>query len=204
MKYRRVKFDENLERFYPIKKLNDELSIIGFDYIGDMDLVHNCTNKLINLIPVERVDYVVTTATKGIPLAQNIAEHLNVPYICIRKEEKVYMDKQLKVLGKSITSGNSFYNMSEKEFKLLENKNVIFVDDVYSTGSTIDVVKEFTDIAKAKILGAYFILKEYKGKTRPVRRFGKFYFWLHKKISCASVQAIPLIKNKEVKNDTNN
>lgn len=193
-KYRRIKFSDEIERFYPIKELDETTSIVGFDYIGDMELTKEVAERLYPIIPVERVDYVITTATKGIPLAQEIANELGVPYICIRKEEKTYMDEQYKVLGKSITSGSSWYYMSKKEFENLEGKNVIVVDDVYSTGSTMGVIHEFTFAAKCKILGAYFILKEYKSKTRPVRKFGMYYMWQHKKISCAAIQAIPLIK----------
>lgn len=196
IKYKRVKFAENIERYYPIKKLNNEISIVGFDYIGDTELTQNAAARLMELIAVERIDYVVTTATKGIPLAQEIASYIGTPYICIRKEEKVYMDKQLKFTGKSITSGNSFYYISEKEYAQLKDKNVIFVDDVYSTGSTLEVVRDMCLPINCKILGAYFILKEYKTKDRPIRKFGKYYIWGHKKISCASIQAIPLIKEK--------
>lgn len=196
MKYKRVKFAEDIERFYPIKKLNDEYSIVGFDCIGDTKLVENACVRLMDLIAQERIDYVITTATKGIPLAQEIACYLNIPFICIRKEEKVYMDKQLKFNGKSITSGAGFYYISEKEYTQLKDKTVIFVDDVYSTGSTLEVVRDMCLPINCKILGAYFILKEYKTKDRPVRKFGKFYIWGHKKISCASIQAIPLIKEK--------
>lgn len=200
MKYRRIKFDENVERYFPIKKLNDEISIIGFDYIGDIELTSCIATKLLPLIADTRIKYVITTATKGIPLAQMIAAYLKVPYICVRKEEKVYMDKQFKIAGKSITSGNSFYYISEKEFENLKNSEVIVVDDVFSTGSTMDTVIDICKAANAKILGAYFILKEYASKTRPVRKFGKYYMWTYEKISCASVQAIPLIKNTEVEN----
>lgn len=194
MKYRRIKFCDDIERFYPIKDLNDDTAIVGFSYIGDMQLTNYAAYKLMPLIDENRVDVIITAEIKGIPLAQELARILGVNYICLRKQEKVYMDTQYKFSGSSITSGNNLYYISKKECDMLEGKTAIFIDDVYSTGSTLEVVRDICFMKNCKLLAAYFILKEYKTKDRPVRKFGKYYMWQHKKISCAAIQAIPLIK----------
>ncbi len=62
--------------------------------------------------------------------------------------------------GESITSGKSTYFISEPELSLLKNKNVFFVDDVFSTGSTFNSMLYFAKTQGFNIVACATILRE--------------------------------------------
>lgn len=199
---------KTVTRQYPIKKLSDEFSIVGFDYIGDTALIINTASSLVwyleklirPLKSFDRVDYIITTATKGIPLAQEVSRILGIPYICVRKEEKVYMDTQVKFEGGSITSGKGDYFISEREFKKMSGANVVFVDDVYSTGATFNLIKSICRKAKCNLMAGLFILREFADdekleEAEQLAEYSDFYEFKHDDIMCCALNGISLIKN---------
>lgn len=195
-----VTFPHDIRRDYPIKALSEDVAIVGFDYIGDTQLIQCAAENLYyglaskeTKISYLDIDYVITTATKGIPLAQELARRWMVPYICVRKESKVYMDTQVEFTGSSITSGRNKYYISKKEFEALKGKRVIFVDDVFSTGATFETVMKICKSADCKLMWGLFILFENSGKIKP-QKSSYNYLWEYQFVPCMSVQQIPLLK----------
>ena len=66
----------------------------------------------------------------------------------------------IAIKSNSITSGDSQYYISQTEFEKLKNKNIIFVDDVYSTGETFKHILKFADNTNLKITACLTILRE--------------------------------------------
>ncbi len=151
-----------LERELPILKTPSGISIAGFNPVGDMELLEksgkNLSEQLINANI--QYDIILTTELKGIPIAQEVARNLKCNYVCLRKEKKCYMLNPTHTNGSSITSGKSDYYISELELNKLKGKKVIFVDDVFSTGSTLKNIIEFSKNEDFEIVACLSILKE--------------------------------------------
>ncbi len=61
----------------------------------------------------------------------------------------------------SITTGRpqSLY-LDQKDFNIINNQNVVLVDDVISTGSTLEGMRQVMDKAKAEVVAEAAVLTE--------------------------------------------
>lgn len=153
-----------LKRQLPILKTPSGINIAGFNLVGDMELLKKA-GKFLSYQTITKdikYDIILTTELKGLPIAQEVARYLNCDYVYLRKSKKCYMLNPISIAGESITSGKSEYYVSQTEYEKLKNKNVLFVDDVYSTGSTFKFMKNFSKQAGFKITGCLSVLKEGK------------------------------------------
>ena len=135
-----------LERELTKFPVSDKLDIAAFILFGDVELTEKCAEALIEKCP--EFDYIVTPEAKSIPLAYEMSKQSGKKYIVIRKGVKVYMDNPVKVQVNSITTQNDQYlYLGHEDGDLLKGKRVIVVDDVISTGESLDaaqrIVKEF-------------------------------------------------------------
>lgn len=135
-----------LERELTKFPVSDKLDIAAFILFGDVELTEKCAEALIEKCP--EFDYIVTPEAKSIPLAYEMSKQSGKKYIVIRKGVKVYMDNPVKVQVNSITTQNDQYlYLGHEDGDLLKGKRVLVVDDVISTGESLDaaqrIVKEF-------------------------------------------------------------
>lgn len=151
-----------IERKLPLVKTPGGVTIAGFNPVGDMEVLTKSAEDLARQIKENDVkcDIILTTELKGIPIAQELARVLGVDYVCLRKEEKCYMANAKRTEGESITSGKTNYFISESDENKLKGKNVIFVDDVFSTGSTFVSMQKYALKAGFEISCCATILKE--------------------------------------------
>ncbi len=149
-----------LERNLPILPTPSGIMIAGFNPVGDTELIKVAGEFLEDKLKDFDFDILLTTELKGIPITQEIARRLNKDYVCLRKAAKCYMLNPTKTSGESITSGTSEYYVSELDLNKLVGKKVLFVDDVFSTGSTLNSMLTFAKNNKIKIVCGAFILKE--------------------------------------------
>ena len=182
-------------RNLPIVKTASGAVIAGLDTVGDMELIKNAALDLCLMTPSDElyyIDFIITTEVKGIPIAQQTAYNLNMDYICLRKEPKVYMGKTVKFEGRSITSGKQDYYLSEKDAERLKGKNILFVDDVFSTGSTFDTIKKVCDKVGCTLKGGLFIAREVDVDRVPYA----CTTWEYKGIKCQAVAVLPLLSDE--------
>jgi len=79
----------------------------------------------------------------------------------LRKNYKPYMGDVLKAETLSITTGQpQTLILDEKDIDLIKGKKVIIVDDVISTGSTLQGMRMVLDKAKASIVAEAAIFTE--------------------------------------------
>ena len=151
-----------LERNLPILKAPSGIYIAGFNPVGDMELLTRAGEYLANQVKESNIEFdiILTTELKGVPIAQEVARNLKCDYVCLRKDCKCYMLNPKHTSGESITSGNSDYYISELDLAKLINKKVLFVDDVFSTGSTFKNMIAFAKNENFEITGCLSILKE--------------------------------------------
>ncbi len=149
-----------LERDLPIIRLNENLSIASFVILGDSEIVSHTARELATKLP--KVDAIVTAEAKGIPLAHELSKLLGLnKYIVARKSVKAYMEDPLIYELESITtSGKQILCLDGKDARYLRGKKVALIDDVISTGASLEALKELVELAEADIIAQAAILAE--------------------------------------------
>lgn len=137
------------------------LRIAILNILGDTDLVQACAKELAEKLKKTPCDVLVTAETKSIPLAHALSVEMKKPYVVFRKNCKPYMGAALQTETLSITTGEpqTLY-LDEKDLALMKGRNVVIVDDVISTGSTLQGMRLLTTKAGAKISAEAAIFTE--------------------------------------------
>ena len=95
-------------------------------------------------------DVTLTPEAKSIPIAHMLGKVSGKPYIVLRKEYKPYMGNAISTETLSITTGKAQHLfLDEKDLVLIKGKRVILLDDVISTGSTLQGMHLIVDKAGA-------------------------------------------------------
>lgn len=143
-------------RDLPLCKLNDELSIAAFIIFGDVEVTVACAEKLLQLIPSDSYDYLLTAEAKSIPLIHEMARQSGAEtYFIARKKQKVYMPDAISVNDKSITTeGEQKLFLGRDDVEKIKGKRICIVDDVISTGGSLlameSLVREAGGVVTAK------------------------------------------------------
>lgn len=148
-----------LERELPICKVNDKLDIAGFIIFGDVEITVASAAELIKKCP--DFDYIVTPEAKSIPLAYEMSRQSGKPYFVCRKGPKLYMKEPVHVDVRSITTDKvqTLY-LDALEGEQLRNKRVIILDDVISTGESLNAVLKLVEQFDAEVVAKAAILAE--------------------------------------------
>lgn len=129
-----------LKRQLPLCSVNDHLDIAAFIIFGDVELTVAAATELIK--KVGEFDVIATPEAKSIPLAYELSRQSGKPYIVARKGTKVYMKDPISVNVTSITTQHEQHlYLGQDEVKLIDGKRVLIVDDVISTGESLDAMK---------------------------------------------------------------
>lgn len=137
------------------------LRIAVLNILGDTELVQACAKALAQKINTIEYDVLVTAEAKSIPIAHALAVETGKPYIVLRKVYRPYMGDTIHAETVSITSGSpqSLY-LDEKDLSLIAGKKVILLDDVISTGSTLEGMSKIVQKANGTITAEAAILTE--------------------------------------------
>lgn len=137
------------------------LRIALLNILGDTELVLACAKALAEKTNKIDYDLIVTAESKSIPLAHQLSVETKKPYVVLRKNYKFYMGEAIEAKTISITTGapQTLY-LDEKDHELIRGKKVLIVDDVISTGSTLEGMRSIIAQAGAKIAGEAAICTE--------------------------------------------
>ena len=125
-----------LTRELTICKVNDHMDIAAFIMLGDTELTVAAAAELLKKCP--DFDILLTAEAKGIPLAHEMSRQSGKPYVCARKNVKLYMKDPVIVEDQSITTeGKQKLVIDRKELDEMNGKRVLVVDDVISTGGSL-------------------------------------------------------------------
>lgn len=150
----------------PVLKLENGPKIAFFNLHGDVELTEYCALKLSEKI--KGADVLITAESKGLQLTHCIARNLgHKHYAVARKSKKLYMQDGLSVPVKSITTKNeqTFY-LSAHDVALLHGKRVAVVDDVISTGGSLDALEEIVHLSGGTVVAKAAVLAEGEAKKR--------------------------------------
>ena len=149
-----------LQRELPICEVSDKLDIAAFIMFGDVELTVKSAQELIKKAPPH--DVIITAEAKGIPLAYEMARQLGVNrYLIARKSPKLYMKNPMNVEVKSITTAKiqTLY-IDEEDAAYMKGKRVLIVDDVISTGESVNAVEALIEKAGGTVAGRMAVLAE--------------------------------------------
>jgi adenine phosphoribosyltransferase len=135
-------------RDLPLFEVAPGVRIAILNILGDTELVQAAAGALSDQIGELGADVLVTAETKSIPLVHELSARLGLPYVVLRKQYRPYMGDALAVETHSITTGvpQTLY-LDEKDRSLLDGKRVVLVDDVISTGSTLEAMRQVVEEA---------------------------------------------------------
>lgn len=149
------------KRELPLFEIKPGLKIAILNILGDTELVQNCARALAEKLKDISYDVLITAETKSIPLAYALSLETGKPYVILRKSYKPYMGKALQAETLSITTGQpQTLFLDEKDLELMSGKNVVIVDDVISTGSTLQGMRLLIQKAGAQIVAEAAIFTE--------------------------------------------
>ncbi|MBV6391642.1 MAG: Adenine phosphoribosyltransferase [Anaerolineales bacterium] len=150
-----------IKRDLRLFEIKPGLRIAILNILGDTELVQACARELAEKIKGVNYDIIVTAEAKSIPIAYALSVETKKPYIVLRKTYKPYMGDAVKAETLSITTGKpQALILDEKDIELVKGKNVLVVDDVISTGSTLQGMRMVLDKAGANVAGEAAILTE--------------------------------------------
>lgn len=144
----------------PIMKIGENLSIAFFNLHGAQALTEHCALHIAEKIP--DADVVLTAESKGLQLAHCVARNLGQEYYAVaRKSKKLYTQDGIESEIKSITTAEvqKLY-LSAHDKDLLCGKRVAIVDDVISTGGSLEGLEQLVKKSGGTIAYRAFVLAE--------------------------------------------
>ena len=167
MKYHTVNIN-GVEANLPILTLSSGIGIAFFNLHGDSELTEHCGKELAKQLT--DCDVIITAESKGLQLAHCVARELGQRYYAVaRKSKKLYMQDGIEItIESSITTGQpqKMY-LSKHDAELLKGKKVGIVDDVVSTGASLQGLETLVERAGGIIHKKAFVLAEGEAAKRP-------------------------------------
>ncbi len=150
-----------LKRELRLFEIKPGLRIAILNILGDTELVQACARELAKQLRDTALDVLVTAEAKSIPLAHALSVEMQKPYVVLRKTYKPYMGDALRAETLSITTGMpQLLILDEKDLSLVRGKKILIVDDVISTGSTLQGMRMVLEQAGAQVVREAAILTE--------------------------------------------
>lgn len=148
------------ERELQLCPVTDDLYIGAFIMFGDVELTVACARELLKITPEH--DIMITAESKGIPLLYEMAKQAGENnYLLARKSAKLYMLEPYAVEVKSITTAKKqLLYMDKKDAESMRGKRVVIVDDVISTGESLNALEQLVKAAGGTVVGKLAVLAE--------------------------------------------
>lgn len=156
----------------PIVEIKPGLSIAVFDMLSSKKLSDDASEALYNVIKnagldLSKVDVVLSAETKGVILAYRIAEYIGCEMTILRKEQKIYHKEVTKGAVNTYTTKDEHYlYLDNNQIPKLKGKNVLVVDDVVSTGSSLAAIESILEQVGANIFAKAFVFAEGEAADR--------------------------------------
>ena len=151
---------KGMKRDLPLCKVNDSLFIGAFVMFGDVEITVAAARELLKKAP--EFDIMITAESKGIPLLYEMARQINADnYILARKGPKLYMQDIVYTKVNSITTENQqMLCISGEDAEAMKGKRVLIVDDVISTGESLEALSKLVTQVGGNIVGKMAVLAE--------------------------------------------
>lgn len=155
------------------KKLSESDRILpgGYLYLTDLlstpSILKNIGRIIADAFKGEKIDAVMTVATKGVPLANTVANVLNIPFVIVRRDLKITEGSTVSV---NYVSGSS--DRIEKMFlakrSLKPGSRVLIVDDFLKGGGTITGMMSLLTEFDSELVGVAVFAENAKTKKMAI------------------------------------
>lgn len=147
-------------RSLPLIQVAPDTWIAYYYSLGDTEVIDRGAKDLAPRLT--QCELFVTTETKGIPLAHAIAANLGLrPYIVCRKEIRPFMMSPLIVRYKPITAKTEQeLFMDGRDAMKVKGKRIGLIDDIVSTGETLDAMADLVGQAGGTVVARAALLLE--------------------------------------------
>jgi adenine phosphoribosyltransferase len=150
-----------LKRDLRLFEIKPGLKIAILNILGDTEFVQACAKALSEKLKDLDYDVLVTAEAKSIPLAHALSVETKKPYVVLRNSYKPYMGAALQAETLSITTGQpQILILDEKDVEMMKGKKVIILDDVISTGSTLQGMRMILSKAGSAVVAEAAIFTE--------------------------------------------
>lgn len=155
-----------IKRDLPLCKIRNDIWIAAFILLGDSELTVACAKELLDIAP--DYDIAITAETKGIPLVHEMArQSCQSHYIVARKSVKFYMENTDNEEHTSFTTtGKQTLYITSSDVKKIKGKRVLLVDDVITTGESLNALEKLVIRANGIVAGRLVVLAEGNAKYR--------------------------------------
>jgi len=149
-----------VRRTLPLIQVAPDTWIAYYYSLGDTEVIDRAARTLAP--QMDSCELLVTTETKGIPLAHAIATYLGRrPYVVCRKEIRPFMLSPLVVRYKPITAKTEQeLFMDGRDAMKLRGRRVGLVDDIVSTGETLRAMEQLVLQAGGEVVRKAALLLE--------------------------------------------
>lgn len=140
-----------LVRDLPIVPVSDDLSVAFLKLYGDNELLTIAIDALANKLDPS-VDYLVGAEAGGILVAYELSRQTGIPYLLLRKKWRPNMKHPLTTDVTTIgTTRTQRLFMDDSDAVALGGRNVAFVDEVISSGATMEASCDLVEQAGGNV-----------------------------------------------------
>lgn len=144
----KVRIGKEYEISLPLMDLGNGFYIYSFDMTGEAEWNVQAAALLTEKLAACDFDSFVTVQTKSSGLTQEMARS-HKSYLELRKSRKGFMKEPKHISVRSITTqGEQHLWIGREKYERFQGRKLCFIDDVVSTGGTVDAV-----LAMAKEVG---------------------------------------------------
>ena len=152
---------EGVHRELPLAEVAPGTRIAVFNLLGDTEIVKASARGLAGRLSALEFDVVVTAEPKSLPLVYELASLLERPWVVLRKDYKRYMGDALAAEAVSITTRRpQRFFLDQKDRDELRGRRAVLVDDVVSTGSTMEAMQEIVERAGGTVVAQAAVFTE--------------------------------------------
>lgn len=149
-----------VKRDLPLVRVAPGIKVALFNILGDTEIVKAVAPEIASLLP-EETEVLLHPEGKGIPLVYEVSAQTGLPYVVPRKTKKQWMLDPISTNVKSITTGKpEKYWLDARERHKMEGKKVAIVDDVISTGSTLEAMENLVTKTNGTVVARIAIFTE--------------------------------------------
>ena len=125
------------------EQMNDASRLLpgGYIYLSDLlakpDVLHDLGKMIASAYEDKKIDAVMTVATKGVPIAQTVANYLNVPFVIVRRDSKI---TDVLIVDDFLKAGGTINGMRSliQEFDSTTAGAVVFCESGVSNHNVTD------------------------------------------------------------------
>ncbi|MBN1203195.1 MAG: adenine phosphoribosyltransferase [Anaerolineae bacterium] len=148
-------------RDLPLIEVAPGVRIAFLDCLVDAEFVQAAAYALAPRLKPHNPEVLVTPEAKSIPLAYALAVQLGCEFVTLRKSHKAYMKEVISAETVSISTGvPQRLFLDARYLGMLAGRRVVLIDDVISTGSTLEGMQKLMDTVGADVVAEASVFTE--------------------------------------------